>query len=137
MIYTETTAMPTAQNPLQPMVTPVQGPRIAGLDFLSAQVGVGLAPVLSWQAPAMGTPSVYELNLYRLGTYGNTTTSVLVATFRTQQAGLQLPAGVLLTGNTYVFRIRTIQQNKDMSAMPYRYTMPSGTADVLSGMMTP
>jgi hypothetical protein len=137
LIYTETTAMPTAQNPLQPMVTPVQGPRIAGLDFLSTQVGVGLTPTLSWQAPAMGNPSVYEVDLYRLGTSGTTTTSILVATFRTQQAGLQLPAGVILTGNTYVFRIRAIQQTKDMSAVPNRYTMPSGTADVLSGMMTP
>jgi hypothetical protein len=98
---------------------------------------VGTGPTLSWQPPALGTPSGYIVTLYYLVPAGTGTSYNVLAIFRTTQAGMQLPSGSLTPGYTYVFKVTAIQQNRDMLAAPFRLSLPRGTADVLSGMITP
>ncbi len=136
-ISVNTTTLPTATAPLRPLVTPVLNPKINDLGLLADRSGVGLTPTLSWEVPSLGSPSGYIVTIYRLDAVGNSTEGTVVADLRRPATSGSTPPGILVAGNTYVFRIRVIQQGLDMLSAPYRCTLPYGYADVVSGLITP
>lgn len=133
----ETSSLPSATDPLRPLVTPVRNPRIEGVDLLTNQSGVGLTPKLSWQAPAVGSPSVYVVDIYWIFSSGLHTRAYLGPRLFTNSTSMQLPPDVLRTGLTYVFRVSAIQCGNTRVSSPLRNSMPNGRADVISGIIAP
>jgi hypothetical protein len=99
--------------------------------------GVGPTPTLSWSAPATGTPTRYEVELFRLAASGSATTSTLVARFVTAGTVVHVPPGLLAAGS-YCARVTARTYATDtFAAAPFRRMNVGAWAQVLSGVFTP
>lgn len=127
-------------SPVTPLVGPVAKPQIAGLDLLVPQVGVGLTPTVSWQAPALGTPTSYEVKLLALGIadsgYALQEKATLVVPGSVTT--ITLPRDVLESDTIYALEIRAISQTgQDAASAPFRSGMPLGYADFITNYFIP
>ncbi len=137
VVFVTTTNLPTIASPLQPLVAPVVLPRINGRDFFQNQTAVGTTPTVSWQSP-QPAPTGYEITLYRLYASGSDSQIELLAYLWTDSTTATLPPGLMSSGNTYLFRIRSLYgPGMDIKTAPYRQTFPWAYADVFSAMMNP
>lgn len=118
---------------IQPTVSPVTAAKINGNDLFTAQTGLGTTPTLTWQAPAVGTPTWYAVRIVSLTNKAGNTAQQAVATFITTQMSLQIPANVLTAGQSYVFRI-----DAGVGGNPYgsQETLPTASAQLLSAIQT-
>jgi hypothetical protein len=124
-------------GPMTPALSSVQNPKINGKDFFEAQGNVGLTPTLSWDPPALGTPSRYSVRIRRLRRNPQdptTTIAANVGTVFTPSTSLTIPPGVLQPGAVYAFRIRAFQSPTSATS-PHRLAYPTAFADVLSNLM--
>lgn len=133
--------LPTAAQPMQPLVSPVKNPTINGLSLFGEQVGVGLTPTISWLAPDLGKPYGYVLQLYLLTADGDTTRGAMVARLFCDgdQTSLTVPAGLLVAGESYALNLRAFAGPKaDMTSDPLRNAKyPYGCAETLSSIFKP
>jgi hypothetical protein len=133
-------SVPASQSAaLAPIVGPVANPRINGQNFFSDNAGVGTTPTLSWSAPQVGTATGYRIYVVLLYDGAQKTISdETVAKFYTAGNGLRLPPNVLVAGNSYLIVITAASDPAyDITQSPYRGSIPFGTADALSGLITP
>lgn len=135
-IQTTTDLASLTAAPIVPQLTPVQGPKINGLDLFTARTGVGTTPTISWQAPAVGTATQYGVGIQHLVAQGTTTTNQVVANFRTGDTSLQLPPGLLVAGESYFFQIIAFNSAVPLTS-PSRNALPSSNAGVLSAIIQP
>lgn len=127
-------------SPVTPLVGPVAKPQIGGLDLLVPQVGVGLHPTVSWQAPALGSPTSYEVKLLELavGDSGYTMREDAKLVVPGSVTTITLPRDVLQSGTIYAIEIRAISQpDQDVASAPFRSGMPLGYADLLTNYFIP
>lgn len=90
---------------------PVRNPVINGLPLTSAQTGVGLEPFVSWQAPSLGTPNRYQVQISQLGPNPNDPTETVIesaVTYHTTATGFRVPPGAMALGTRHVFEITAI-----------------------------
>jgi hypothetical protein len=130
-------------GPLEPAITPLRAPTIAGRDLFTNTTGVGLTPQLAWQPPRIGTPTAYQIQIieananppppFRPGWYitGNLYVPGDVTSVR-------VPANMLHTGTTYAIIARTIAQpGMDVRTWPTRTGAVAAFADAITGTFTP
>jgi hypothetical protein len=130
-------------GPLAPAITPVRAPTIAGQDAFKDNNGVGLTPVIAWQAPATGTATAYGLQIieavtnppppFRPGWYvtGNLWVPGDVTSVR-------VPADLLKKDTTYSIVFHAFAQpGQDITARPTRSGATSAFADAIVGRFTP
>ena len=120
---------------LTPSLGPVLSPTIAGRDWFQSQAGVGVTPRLSWQPPALGIATQYEVDLYELRLNGTATAQAFVAALFVADPAVTIPPGLLEAGKYYVIRITAT--NAGNLAAPYRQRFPDTYAQVLSGVIEP
>jgi hypothetical protein len=121
-----TAQFPTASNPIAPFIGPALNPQVNGVSLFQDRVISGSTPVLSWQAPALGTAYIYHIEVIRR-----------VDELYTTSTSIVLPQGLLSSGNSYCFVIQSISRKSlDNSVAPYIETFPEGSADVVSGVIT-
>src|SRR5207248_980572 len=53
-----------ASGAIAPVIAPVKSPLIGGKDAFTPQTAVTTGPVLSWSAPATGTPTSYIVRIH-------------------------------------------------------------------------
>src|SRR5262249_26955641 len=125
--------------PVAPQLSPIRMPMVNGsANAFMNQTGIGTAPMLSWMAPATGTPTGYRINVLELVSAGGGTRAQSSGDIITKNTSIQLPPGLLMSGPTYVFRIQALMQGTlDPSLRPLRTALPFVRADALTGMMTP
>jgi hypothetical protein len=100
--------------------------------------GVGLTPLISWTAPATGTPTGYRLRLVKLAVEQGATRATDIALFYTSATSLRLPPGVLFVGTRYVIIVEAeIRPQVTVTVAPYRPSLPTHVAPVMSEMFTP
>lgn len=132
-ITTQTTALPT--GPVTPILTPVQNPTVNGAILFQAATLNTTKIVLSWTAPATGTPFGYYVSVYRLNIGGGSPAYSFVARYGTNQTSITVP--LIAAGATYVF---TITANADAAAVidksPLRSKIPSAESGVVSATIT-
>ncbi|MBI5071162.1 MAG: hypothetical protein HZB56_23340 [Deltaproteobacteria bacterium] len=130
-------ALPTGA--IAPTLSPVQAIAVGGASAATPQTGVGLAPVLTWQAPATGAPTRYRVELFQLVPAGATGTGRLaVASFTTGEAGLALPPGLLAAGATYYARVTAQAVAGDgFAAAPLRQSALGAWAGALTATFAP
>jgi hypothetical protein len=123
---------------IAPQVAPVRNMKIAGRDLMAPQTGVGRAPAITWDAPALGAPTCYSVRLHQVGLDATATTLRLVATFSTTATALTLPDTLLSSGSSYVLEIeaQAIPDDQCTSA-PFVNGLPAAFADAATAQFTP
>jgi hypothetical protein len=130
-------------TPITPLVSPPRTPQIAGRDLSGPQLGVGAQPTIGWTAPAVGTPTSYELYLseaFVTGAQGphlmlHEDALLIVPGDVTQ---ITLPREVLADGVLYQLRIRALSRaGQAVATAPFRSGVPYGYADVLTSFFQP
>lgn len=117
-----------------PILGPVRAPTIEGRDLFVDQSGVSPTPTLSWQAPAIGKPTQYAVNIQRLTVNGARTTATFHASFITSDTQLVIPPGVLASGDSYAFQITS--RNTPNTEAPFRERFPEAACTVASSVVT-
>ncbi len=120
---------------LTPSLGPVLAPKIAGRNLLQPQSGVGETPRLSWDPPALGVATQYEVDIYELRLNGTATAQSFVAALFVADPAITIPSGLLSAGGYYVVGITAT--NAGNLAAPYRQRFPDTYASILSGMIQP
>jgi hypothetical protein len=137
-VETITTNLPSTTSPLTTIVGVVQNPSISGTSFFTNQSGVGLTPLLQWSAPSVGTATYYQVTVDQLTNNSGNTEYATIATLSTQQTSLQIPTGVLTSGQAYVFIVTaTYVSGLNFARTPYFYGPTTAWAQVLSGVIQP
>ncbi|MDY7231715.1 ABC transporter substrate-binding protein [Hyalangium rubrum] len=127
-----------AAAPVQPIIGPVQAPKVNTRGAFQNLTGVGTNASLSWSKPLVGTATNYVVNIYRLGVSNGRTTATRVTSLHTDLQSVYLPPGVLQTGQTYFAEIQSwYQPGSDLATSPYMRSLPRGRASVLTGMFSP
>jgi hypothetical protein len=130
-----------ASPTIAPRISPVRGATINGRSLFEAQSGVGYRPTLAWQPPALGTPTAYAVRFSRLSNDDASdpeTESRAVAVILTRDTEVVVPPIVFEAGNTYYARIIAFDEpSRNLDKAPYRYQLPSASAEVLSAPFTP
>jgi len=163
LLNTQTTALPTAT--VEPLISPVQNPKINGADLFTAGGTInGTAVTLSWDPPAIGTPFGYTLAIMSptappvgtlpvgtppistlpvgtppgtiIGTIG-TVQFLPAATLSTAKTSMTIPPNLLTSGKTYVFLITSLVDGKaNMETSPHRSSLPAASAQLISAPIT-
>ena len=131
-----TTDLPTLNSPVQPIVGPPVDLRINGVDFFQDQTAVGLMPTLQWDPPIVGSATEYQIQFCFFLSHPNA--SMCNGILITNTTTVTVPPGVLLAGKQYFVRVTAISQpGLDASTAPFKTAFPRGTADALSGIISP
>jgi hypothetical protein len=118
---------------LQPTVGPVRSPTIDGRDLFSFQVGISPTPKLAWLAPALGTPTLYDVQIARLTAFGGVNRLALVAVLFTDKTSITIPPGILEVDGAYVILIEA-GRGPTITA-PLRARFPTSAAMVASNIL--
>jgi hypothetical protein len=123
-----------------PLVSPVNGVTVGGLDGFAGGSGVGVAPEIAWSPPALlpaGVP-VYTVTVLRpfVPTGGTQTLFQLVATARTAATRLQLPP-ILQPGERYVVQVEVRVSDAERVEAPLRRSFVAGYATMVTAPFSP
>jgi len=123
---------------IAPRLSPVREPRIAGAPLDAPRAGVGTSPTVTWQPPEIGTATGYRVAVYALDASPLGVNAARIATLHTTAGSLQLPAGVLSPGSSYVLAITAVASDgADLTARPFSASLPYASADYVSATITP
>lgn len=131
-------SLPDVETPVAPEIGPVTSPRIDGHDLLKEGQTISLTPTLSWEPPAFGTPTHYEVTMYALELFptGGGLIQVL-PTFSTQETSFKVPVNVIIPGATHAFRIKAVYEpGKDMEHSPFQSVRETYSSLVVSPLFT-
>jgi len=136
MPNTRTTALPTAT--VKPLLSSVQNPKINGADLFTAATVNPTAVTLSWDAPAIGTPYGYNVSVLSPTTLpGGGITYQSSTTLSTAKTSMTIPPGVLASGQTYLFIVRSLADGKtNVETSPLRSALPTAGAEIVSAPIT-
>jgi len=136
-ILTDSATVAPSNTPLAPVVLPVQNPTINGGGSIFGATALNSTIVtLSWSAPAGTVPFGYTVRAYVQITAGGIATYAATgAALSTANTSITLPP--LAGGNTYVFSITAeADGTANMQTSPFRSSLPTGYATVVSGPVT-
>jgi hypothetical protein len=123
--------------PIVPRLGPPRAPQVAGRPAEVPQIGVGLTPTLSWSAPTLGQPTLYQIFVSRIDVGVDATDTSTLASIATDQTSFTVPPGVLERGVWYRFLVYAIAGNDTHVSTPYRTSVPWADASLFSGRFTP
>ncbi|MBX3154953.1 MAG: hypothetical protein KF773_03050 [Deltaproteobacteria bacterium] len=122
---------------LAPVLSPVRDVQIDGRAATEPLAGVGTTPTLTWLAPAVGTPTGYEVTVYEAVTVGDSRRINKVATFYTRGTKLDVPATVL-DRSPVVFNITAVMSpGRDRAKTPFQGSLPFASTDYLTSVVVP
>ncbi len=132
--------LPASQSAaIAPLVGPVASPTINGQSFFNDQAGVGTMPILRWSAPQVGVATGYMVYVAQFYVDSQQQpASRSVAWFYTAGTSQTFPPSLLVSGNSYFAVIQAVSNPAyDITQSPFRVSIPFGSADALSGLITP
>jgi hypothetical protein len=121
----------------QPMTIGVTPPTSMQIDGASAYGGMTLttlSPTVSWAAPAVGTPSSYQVTVRHVIPSGTSLTTELTATLVTHGTSVMIPPGVLKSGQYYYLRVGA-GLGLDQLATPFKTALSWQYAEGVSGVL--
>lgn len=125
---------------LVPLVSPPRSPEIGGKSASGDLEGIGLTPTLSWSAPAVGTPTAYQVTVWEVeidDAYDGGSVIGQQAMIVTTTTNLTLPPGLLQKGHAYALTITAVASPIDATTTPFRSSPSMAVADVVTGLVTP
>ena len=120
------------QVTLAPEISPPQNLMVNGMPGTMVLSGVGTSPKIEWQAPKMGTPSLYRIQVHVVDPAQTGTRNI--GQVITKETSFVFPPGILTSGNYYTVRVSAVIGPVD--SMPFQ-THSGPTAGALSGAFTP
>jgi hypothetical protein len=121
-----------------PAVSPPLAPRVGGQDAtVDPASAVSTTPTISWAAPAVGAPTVYVVEVWRLDASGPATVRTLVLRHATAATQLTVPPGILAAGVPHYAKIKALVTTAPRTAAPFRRANVWASADALTGVFTP
>lgn len=130
--YQITSALPTLNKPIVPILGPVTGATVDGADFFTGQQ-VSATPTIAWSAPTTGTAQGYIVRVLSLEAGNN----YVEYEFRTTDTSITIPAGVLLPAVNYVFAIEVLNETgQDLAATPFMTGFPRAGVWTVSDVFT-
>lgn len=129
-------------GPLVPTLTAPGDLRVNGEPApASAVTTVGLTPTISFTAPALGAPDDYTITVRTLEDVVDAGGEILssrrtVATLRTADTTLQIPAGILEEGAYYYFQVNA-GVGSELGSPRRAYTHATAGARTATGIVTP
>ena len=136
-IFLSTAQMPAAGSAVGPIIGPVQNIKLDGLALTQPRTAGSLMPTITWDAPLLGTPTVYQLTIYQLSNNGGESQYENVLDVYTSDRTLNLPDGTLASGSEYFFAIRAYYQpGVDLTTSPHRKAFPMAYADALTEIVS-
>jgi hypothetical protein len=133
-------ATQTGASIIQPLLSPVRALKVNGQSATGAPLtGIGTTPLVSWEAPEIGRPSFYRVNLYELRVSATTgrTTATFVSDFFTESTSLRIPADVLASGKHYYLRVIANTSSLWNPDRPFLTQFGEGRATALSSRFSP
>jgi hypothetical protein len=124
------------------LVSPLIGPPTSfKIDNNSAYSGAPFArpnPILSWQAPAIGTVDHYEVQVDRVFMLPDGTVNAVSTFIYTTETSVQLfPGEISSSGGQYLVHLTAVQRpNTPFAAGPFIGSFPTGRATAMSGVWT-
>jgi hypothetical protein len=132
-----TADLPTATNPIAPLVGPALDPQINGVSLFSDQTITGTSPTLSWRPPAVGTASGYSILVYSVVVQNGNVAPLVGTILYTSSTSIVMPPGIITSGNIYYIVIDSLyRKNVDIGVSPYLETFPEGETNLGSGLIT-
>jgi hypothetical protein len=133
-----TTRVGASTVSLGPELSPPRYVRINGETAFVNRNGVSTTPVLDWAPPALGTPTIYTVTLWRLSVQGNNLVQVFLVGLTTPWTRLHLPPGILQPGEAYFAFITASRiANNDPRRTPFRTSRESEDAVAMTNVFTP
>ncbi|UQA63124.1 hypothetical protein [Polyangium aurulentum] len=118
---------------LKPTLGPPLDVTIADEPTTGTIDGVGVAPMVRWSPPSLGTPAIYTVTIRRLDPMGGLTRTV--ASFWTSETSLAIPPGLMAPGSFYYVRVGTGGQWNPKS--PFKRANASAFAAAVTGVVSP
>lgn len=108
------------------VVTPplVAMPQAILVDGLSSPGVVSASPTVSWSAPSTGNTTYHQVIVRRLTRTGNSFVRSAIALFYTTGMRVQIPRGVLVSGERYAFQVSAISTQPSGSGRPWKLALP-------------
>jgi hypothetical protein len=123
-------------NPVSARLSPVRNPTLNGADFFRPAVVVEPHPELKWEAPELGTPRLYQVQVRRLYVdSANATRLAIVGSIYTSGLSVRVPSDLLVPGHSYVLYIFATANETSTPTRPLRNSLPSATASVVSNVI--
>jgi len=138
----DTRVLKDGMDPIKLRVSPPLALKVDGADAQVDRALASFTPTMSWMAPRVGTPSAYRVSvrrLYTLTTSPTITRYSTVATFHTAGTSLQVPPGILQSGQRYVFSVMAyVTPGVDYAREPYvlEVLADAAYANTLSSILT-
>ncbi len=127
-----------ASAPIVPAVSQVTNLRIAGQPAAwdAALEPVGVTPMVSWDPPATGAATHYEIAVSDTTDVGSRLRREFVRVY-TERTSFTFPEGVLLEGRYYFARVRAVSDGGSLDEPTVLASDRRAIADVLTGFFTP
>lgn len=134
-VYVADLIAPLTAAPQRPMLVPAAAMKIDGFNATVAGTMTSSTPVVSWNAPVVGTPSHYTLIVHEFAVNGSTTNVEPVCFMWTTGTSVRIPPGVLSSSRHYVFEVIGYTKSRgDLAQHPYRTAFPEYGAGTLSAL---
>ena len=141
-----TITMPVADatgKPITPTLSLPQNIQVASKATPYDQIttGVGNTPMVSWDAPALGTPTHYRVSVVDLtdmtDVKGFTSLRRTVATMYATGTQVTIPEGIMKTGTNYYFQVTAYLGGTYDSGKPFVEAQKYAAARMFTGVVTP
>ena len=129
-------SLPRSEVPagrIAPILGPPTSPRINGKDAWSLQVGVGIAPLLSWGRPSIGQQAAYEVQIVPADPLDRGVSARLHGT-----ESFRVPPGILEAGHFYYAIISAVAgPGYALDMNPNVASLPRHRAGCLTELFSP
>lgn len=132
------TAIPSASQPDQPVMSPVRNPQMNGASLFTVSRVTG-AITLSWTASNGLEPAGYGIAIQPVQADASCSGGYCLGSgyqLYTASTSIVIPPGLLANGQQYVFTITALADGKaNFKTSPWRSGYPQAWADVVSGVI--
>jgi hypothetical protein len=118
-------------------VSPPRNVRVDGADGLT-RAQISRRPLISWDAPAIGTPTSYGVTVFRFSRVGGGPVIAVAEEgfFETTEQSVRVPFGDITPGQEYVFGVTAFDApGSNVTVRPFKGGFPFGAATALTTLL--
>jgi hypothetical protein len=124
-------------TPVRPHVSLAQNFKVDGTSATTPRILPTTTPLVTWDAPAIGTATGYTLLISRINPTGNFLQTAARIYTGPDERSVRLPPGLLTAGNDYVLRLTArYVPGVRTERVWFTFVVPSSDATTSSGVLT-
>jgi hypothetical protein len=127
-----------SQPAVKPVISMPRDLKVDGLPAFPSRLLETTTPQVTWEAPALGTPSDYVLVIRRSNPTPPTRPTIARIYMSPEHRSVRLPPGLLSAGNTYILELSASHADPlPPGQLPsMRYVLPYASSTTTSGLLT-